>query len=127
VKNCNRHITLVLLLILGFLLTPNLSYACSKASTKTEHQKVSKNHYEKADKKDCCEDKSCKNHQHDNDCNGQCKDSSCRCGNSSFSILMPTDLKSNISFDTFENCQFELTQSYYSLGYYSIWQPPKIG
>lgn len=123
-KNWNRHITLILLLFLGFLFAPNLSYACSKVSIKTENQKVSKIHHEKVEKKDCCEDRSCKNHQHDNDCNSQCKD---RCGSASFSFFLPSDFKSNTSFTTTEKQKFEFTQSYYSLGHYSIWQPPKIG
>jgi len=126
VKNWNRHITLILFVFLGFLLTPNLIYACSKTPVKTEHQKVSKSHHEKAEKKDCCKTKSCKDHQHDNGYNGKCKDNSCRCGNSSFSFLMPIDFKSITSFNVIEKRQFEFTQSYYSLGHYSIWQPPKI-
>lgn len=126
-KNWNRHITLVLLLFLGFLLTPNLSYACSKTPIKTELQKVSRSHHEKAEKKDCCKTKSCEDHHNENDCNGKCKDSSCRCGNSSFSLFLPIDLKVNTSFDVIEKHQFEFSQSYYSLGQCSIWQPPKIG
>ncbi len=126
-KNWNRHITLILLLFLGFIFAPNLSYACSKAPIKTENQKIFQKHHEKVEKKDCCEDRSCKNHQHDNGCNGQCKNNSCRCGNSSFSLFSLSDFKSNTSFDTIEKRQFEFTQSYYSLGHYSIWQPPKIG
>lgn len=126
-KNWSRHITFILFLFLGFLLTPNLSYACSKISIKTEHHKSSKKHFKKTEKKDCCKTKSCEDHHSENNCNGKCKDSSCRCGNSSFSFFLPTELKVNTSFDVIEKHQFEFIQSYYSLGHYSIWQPPKIG
>ncbi|ULT44859.1 hypothetical protein KRR40_16995 [Niabella defluvii] len=37
-----KHIGLLLLLALGFFLAPNLSYACSKTSTKTEKSTCSK-------------------------------------------------------------------------------------
>ena len=121
-----RHITLILVLFWGFLLVPNLSYACSKVSIKRENQKVSKKHLEKVEKKDCCKTQICKKHQQDNDCSRSCKDNSCRCDNLSFSDFLPTHLQLNTILIFLEKSQYELTPTYCSLGYYSIWQPPKI-
>lgn len=125
-KNWKGHITLVLLLFLGFLLTPNLSYACSKIPIKTEHHKSLKKHVTKTVKEDCCKTRSCENHPTENDCNGKCKDSSCRYDYSSFSVFLSNDLKIYFPFDVVEKHLFEFIQSYYSFGHYSIWQPPKI-
>ncbi|MBF6645686.1 MULTISPECIES: hypothetical protein [Flavobacteriales] len=128
-KNWNKHITIVLWLFWGFLLAPNISYACSKAPIKTEQQKFSKNHHEKAEKKDCCKTKSCKKCKDGNGCGGNCKHNSCKCGVSSpnsLSVPIAIELKAKNYFAETKKQKFGFKEAYYSSGFFSIWLPPKI-
>ncbi len=124
----SKHISFIILLCLGFFLIPSISYACAKKTAKTEQKSCSKDQSTKAVKKDCCKTKSCKKDSEHNDCNGKCKHSSCRCStsSSSLSLPIPLDLKTTNHFATTKKQKFGFKQAYYSSGYSSIWQPPKI-
>ena len=127
-KNLRKHISIFVLLCIGFLILPSKTYACNKKTAKTEIRSYSNDHSSKTEKKDCCKTKSCKRDSEHNDCNGKCKHSSCRCSTSSSSLTLPIpiDLKTTNHFATTKKQKFGFKQAYYSSGYSSIWQPPKI-
>jgi hypothetical protein len=127
-KNLSKHISFVILLCLGVFLTPSISYACAKKTDKTEQKSCSKEKSEKSHHKDSCKDKSCKKCKDGHDCGGSCKHSSCRCSTSSSSVSfpIPLDLKVTNPFAEIKKQKFGFKEAYYSSGYSSIWQPPKI-
>ena len=49
-----RQISILLIVMLGFFLTPTLTYACGKPAEKTE-KSCCKKETSKTEKKDCCE------------------------------------------------------------------------
>lgn len=127
-KNFSKHISFVILLCLGFFLMPGVSYACAQKSTNVEQKSCSKEQSKKSEHKSSCKDKTCKNCKNGHDCDGNCKHSSCRCSTSTSSLSLPTpiDLKITNPFAETKKQKFGFKQAYYSSGYYSIWQPPKI-
>lgn len=124
----SKHICLVILLNLGFVLMPGISFACTKKTTKIEQGYCSKDRSSKTDHKNICNDKSCKKCKDVHDCSGKCKHNSCRCSNflSSIGIQIPIDLKMSSLFSLAKKQKFSFKQAYYCSGYSSIWQPPKI-
>lgn len=100
---------------------PSISYACAKKTAKTEQKSCSKEKSEKSHHKENCKD--------GHDCGGECNHSSCRCSTSSsfVSLPIPFDLKVTDPFADTKKQKFGFKQAYYSSGYSSIWQPPKIG
>lgn len=128
-KDLRKHISFVILLCISFLLLPSKSYACTENTANTEIRSYSNDPSSKAQKKDCCKMQSCKKDRHHNNCNDGCKHSSCRCSTSStsFGLPIPIDLKTEIRFAEIKQQKFGFNQSYYSSGFSSIWQPPKIG
>lgn len=127
-ENWSKHICLVILLGLGFVLMPGISYACAKKSTKAEQVYCSKDPSKKTEQKECCKTKTCKKDKNQDDCGGKCKHSSCSCSTSSSSLSLPVliDLKTKDLFAETKKLKFGFTQAYYSSGYFSIWLPPKI-
>ena len=127
-KNLSKHISFVILLCLGFFLMPSISYACAKKTANTEQKSCSKDQSAKAEHKSSCKDKSCKKCKDGHDCDGNCKHSSCGCSTSSSSVNLqiPIDLKITHPFGETKKQKFGFKQAYYSSGYSSIWQPPKI-
>ena len=127
-KNLSKHISFIILLCLGFFLMPSISYACAKKTTKTEQKSCSKDQSAKAEHKSSCKDKSCKKCKDGHDCDGNCKHSSCGCSTSSSSVSLPIpiDLKTANPFAEIKKQKFGFKEAYYSSGYSSIWQPPKI-
>lgn len=110
--------------MLGFFLTPTLTYACGKSVEKTE-KSCCKKETSKSDKKDCCKNHSQKD-KNDDDCDGKCKNPSCHCPTAplAFALTLDAGMKNHII--VLENLTFGYTQSYISSGFHSIWQPPKI-
>jgi len=103
---------------------PSISYACAKKVSKTEQKYCPKDQ-----KKDCCETKSCKKDHENNDCDGKCKHGFCGSSASSLSLSLPTSIDFKIinRFAEIKKQKFGFKQAFYSAGYSSIWQPPKIG
>ncbi|SHK03362.1 hypothetical protein SAMN05444371_0881 [Epilithonimonas mollis] len=126
--NLRIYTSVITLFCLGFFLIPIQSYACSKKSTSTEKKSCSEEKSDKLHDKDSCKHKSDKKCNDGNDCDGNCKHSSCRCSTSSsfVSLLIPIDLNITDPFAENKKQKFGFEQAYYSLGYSSIWQPPKI-
>jgi len=125
-KNMTRQISIMLIVMLGFFLTPTLTYACGKSHTKTEKSCCDKK-TSQTDKKDCCKNKSSHNQKDNDNCGGKCGNSSCHCPPISFGFV-PTLSEPKYSVLVVSKRQFFFyTNPYLSSGFHSIWQPPKIG
>lgn len=127
-KNLSKHISVVILLCMGFFLVPSISYGCAKKLAKTVQNSNSKDQFYKAEIKDCCKTKSCKRDKDHNDCSGKCKHNSCRCStsSSSSSLPIPIYIRNENHFFEIKQQKFDFKQAYHSSGFSSIWQPPKI-
>ena len=117
------HIIIIILTI-GFFMSPTSSYACG---TKTEKSCCKKEKTEKTEKKDCCNN----NHSKDkgNGCGGTCGHSNCTSSTSvNFSIITSYEINfKNNSFDfSEEKSKFHHSKTFISSGFYSIWLIPKI-
>lgn len=119
-----RQISILLIVMLGFFLTPTLTYACGTKAEKTE-KSCCKKETSKSDKKDCCKSHSQKD-KNDDDCNGKCKNPSCHCPTAPLTIVLPfvTEMKYHNIF--LEKVTIAYTETYISSGFRSIWLPPKI-
>lgn len=115
---------IIIILTLGFFLSPTLSYACG---TKTEKSCSKKETTSKTEKKDCCNGKHSKDK--DNSCGGKCGHSNCTSSTSvNFSIISFYEIEfKNNSFDfSSEKSKFYNLKTFISSGFYSIWLIPKI-
>lgn len=130
-KNLIKHIGFTILLCLVFIVIPNNTYACAKKATGTEKKCCLQKTSVKTEEKSCCKTKKCKKDKSLSDCNGTCSDSSCKCGTGTSLSLFGVPVRSYfITKDHFadtEKQNFDFKNTYYSSGYFSIWQPPKIG
>ena len=111
--------------MLGFFLTPTLTYACGKPAEKTE-KACCKKETSQTEKKDCCKSHS-QNDKNDDGCGGKCKNPSCHCPTALLTIALPfvTEMKYHNIF--LEKVTIAYTKTYVSSGFHSIWLPPKIG
>ena len=114
------------LCLLGFFLIPAEASACSSHTTEVVKKEKScsndssdGHHAEGSCEKDCCNDDA------STDCSGNCGQKSCH---SSFPTFWMHDIKDSQKAFLFESERsFPLhNQPYYSSGFHSIWQPPKI-
>jgi hypothetical protein len=120
-----KKIYISLILVFGFALTPNITFACG---TKSEKSCCKKNTSKKQSKKDCC--KKSKNHSNEkDDCGGKCGNKSCQCPAPNLALTIPTFFEiSNKNYDfSDEKQKFHHFQIFLSSGFYSIWTPPNIG
>lgn len=114
--------------LLGFFLIPGEASACSSHTTEVVEKDKSccddshhANHTSTC-KKECCKDKA----DGDTDCSGNCGQNSCH--SSSPTYLVHDIIDSQKAFLFGDKKSFPLyKQPYYSSGFHSIWQPPKIG
>ncbi|WP_310559101.1 hypothetical protein [Flavobacterium sp.] len=117
------HILLIIL-TLGFFLSPTLSYACG---SKTEKSCCKKETTSKTEKKDCCNGRDSKDK--DNSCGGKCGHSNCTSSTSiNFSLIstFETDFNSpNCDFSS-EKSKFYNSKTFISSGFSSVWLIPKI-
>lgn len=112
---------IILIVMLGFLLTPSISFACGsgKHSCKKEISKNSKN--------DCCSDH--KDSKKPEGCGGKCGHKSCGCGSA---CVASAALLQTIEFSGFVNPTYSFKSNFYypknliSSGFYSLWLIPKI-
>lgn len=127
-KYLKIHISIILLFCVGFFLTPNQSYACSKKTAKAEQSGCARKQSGKPEQQACCKTNSCKKDNQHGDCSDQCKHNSCRCGASVSSISLPAsiDLKTTNHFAELKKQKFGFRQAYYPTGFFPIWLPPKI-
>ena len=120
----NRLHIIILILTLGFFLSPTLSYACE---TKTEKTCCKKETTEKIEKKDCCNNKHSKDK--DNTCGGKCGHSNCTTSTVNFSLIScyEIEFKNNSFGFSSEKAKFYDGKTFISSGFYAIWLIPKIG
>ncbi len=115
----NRFYILVLVLF-GFLLMPNSTFACGNKSEK--HCK--KETTSKTEKKSCCDKSDSKK-----GCGGKCGHSKCGCPSSvitAFNFSGEIHFKTN-NFDFIsEKQKFSNSETFISSGFYSLWLIPKI-
>lgn len=119
-----RQFPILLIVMLGFLLTPTLTYACGK-KTKTEKSCCEKTS-SKSQQKDCCKKEHSKTNKDNRDCEGNCGNASCHCPSVNFPISFPlvSELKHPVSFFEKQNIFYPKTNT--SLPFTSMWAPPKI-
>jgi hypothetical protein len=125
IKRMTRQISILLIVMLGFFLTPTLTYACGTSAKKTEKSCCEKG-ASKADKKDCCKQDHSQKDKNDDGCGGQCGNSSCHCPTLNIAIALPfvSELKHNVFIAQKRSIPY--TETYFSSGFLSIWLPPKI-
>ena len=113
---------LIIILTIGFFLSPTLNYACG---TKTEKSCCKKEISSKTEKKECC-----KNHSKDkeNSCGGKCGHSNCTNSTVNFSIVEFNDFKFNNNNFDFSSIKqnFYYSKTNIANGFTSVWLPPKI-
>ena len=114
---------IIIILTLGFFLSPTLSYACGN---KTEKSCCKKETSSKAEKKDCCNGKHSKDKN--NSCGGKCGHSNCTTSTVTFSLISFNEIEfTNNNFDfSSEKSKFYHSETFISSGYTSVWLPPKI-
>ena len=114
---------IIIILTLGFFLSPTLSYACG---TKTEKSCCKKEISSKTEKNDCCNGKHSKDK--DNSCGGKCGHSNCTTPSVTFSLISLNEIRfKNNNFDfSIEKPKFHYSKTFISSGFTSVWLPPKI-
>ena len=114
---------IIIILTLGFFLSPTLSYACG---TKTEKACCKKETAKETKKKHCCNNKHSKDK--DKGCGGKCGHSNCTTSIVNFSIISFNEIEfKNNSFDfSSEKSKFYHSETFISSGFTSVWLPPKI-
>lgn len=124
---CRTLKILLSIFSIGFFLIPGEVSACTSQTKEIVNEKSScddssdGHHTEGSCKKDCCNEKEGEN----TDCSGNCGQKSCHSSSPTFWMH---DIKDSQNAFLFENeISFPLhNQPYYSSGFHSIWQPPKI-
>lgn len=120
-----NKIYIILIVLAGFFLMPDITYACGSNSDK---QCCKMEMSSKAKNKDCCCKKSHSEKEKKNSCNGKCGQSMCSV--SSVNIGITSSIHYEIINTVFnfsaEKQKFYQTVSCTSAGYYSIWLIPKI-
>lgn len=113
----------IIILILGLLLLPSLTYACG---TQSKKECCKKEMTSKSEHKECSEESHSKN-QNDN-CNGKCGHANCTSVTANYSsfVFNEFDFTHNtFDFSTIKQ-NFYNTTTFVSSGYTSIWLIPKI-
>lgn len=125
-----RNIYILLIYVLYFVLTPNISFARGSEIEKTccKKESLKKSELKIVVKKNCCKEK--KSELKDkNDCDGQCGDKYCKCISYHLDLILPLSTEiNNLTFYFFRqktDADFYLKTSICS-GFYFIWTPPKI-
>ena len=120
------HILLYICL-LGFFLVPAGVAACTSHEVAKKEKSCCKaqdegDHSMESNDMECCKDQK----SEDSDCSGNCGKKSCQ--NSFQTFFVHQSIKADPNGFNFEgvNSYPFYKQPYYSLGFHSIWQPPKI-
>jgi hypothetical protein len=116
---------ILLIVVLGFLFMPTVTFACGNNSEKHSCKKETSS---KMDKDDCCKDDSHSKNKNHEGCGGKCSHSKCGCAsscNSSISIN-GLNLNNKIFNFSYEKQNFYNSEAFISSGFYSLWLIPKI-
>lgn len=125
IDECMNKIHIILIVLFGFLLMPNKTFACGsnseKNSCKKEISSTKKNN-------DCCKiDKNC-DKKSKKGCSGKCGHSKCGCPSSSngFTLVYEINFKNNsLDFST-ERKRHSYSETLTSSGFFTLWLIPKI-
>lgn len=117
----------VILITLGFLATPSVSFACGGNQFDKNNTCCQKE--SKGEIKECCKKHKDSKEKNDNDCDGKCGNSSCHCVPIHITFHLPTISEAQIEFcfGELNRASSYYNESYISSGFYSIWTPPNIG
>lgn len=121
----SKKFYILLLVMLGFFMTPSVAIACG---IKTEKVCCNKESSSKKDKKECCKKKLSSNKDSHEGCKGACKNITCNSSSVYHGItsLFHTEANQQIfSFST-EKQNYYYSEIFISSDFRSIWLPPKI-
>lgn len=120
-----KNAVIMLVVALGFLIAPMEVSACHKSSEK--EQSCCAKHNQDADTSDA--DHVQETGDHEPDCNGTCTHSSCHCVTlHHIQVIVPHQPYAALqSFFYQKEESFVYIEAYTSTGFYTIWQPPKLG
>lgn len=116
---------ILIIVLFGFLLLPNNSFACGNNSKKDSCKKEVSS---KNEKDDCCKNGVHSKAKNNDGCGRKCGHSKCGCpaSGNSFTIAYEINIKNN-SFDFSSEKQKNYhSETIVSSGFYSIWLIPKI-
>ena len=121
----SKKFYILLLVLLGFLMTPSVAFACgTKMETSCCDKKASK-----TSQKDCCKKEKKSNESSHDGCNGACK--SISCGSSvmhlGLTAVFNAELNKQIFVFSAEKQNYYYSEIFISSHFRSIWLPPKIG
>ncbi len=121
----NKNFYIVLLVVFGFLGTPNTAFSCglNHSDKKSCKKEVSS----KQKIKDCCTTKNCTNDE-ESSCGGKCGHSNCNIPTAQTAYFVPNLIQINaVPFSLYEEkSKFFNHETNISSGLNSIWLIPKI-
>ncbi|MFV8360989.1 hypothetical protein [Flavobacterium sp. LS1P3] len=117
---------ILLIVVVGLLLMPAVTFACENNSSKHSSSKETSS---KIDKDDCCKDNSHSKTKNDKGCGGKCSHSKCGCASSCKTSVSINELNFNKNIFNFfsEKQNFYNYETSISSGFNSLWLIPKIG
>lgn len=116
-----KKFQLIVLVLIGFFLTPSVTFACGKTSNKSSC-KTEMNSGN-------CKMKCCQKKSKDKPCEGKCGKSSCQIQTVSFGAVIPmlSEIKNNYFLVLSSKQAFYNAETNISSGFFYIWSPPNIG
>ncbi|ASV79774.1 hypothetical protein CMU73_04005 [Elizabethkingia anophelis] len=119
---------LLIIFVLGVFLIPGQSYACKTHAKKQVIEQASCCEHHDSQDKETCKKKCCQEKKDGtNPCSGKCGSHSCQNSSQNFSVTLPFTKCLGEQFNIEDEKSYSpYKQPYYSSGYHSIWQPPKI-
>lgn len=116
-----KNLIYILLVLIGFFLTPSVTFACGKTSTNSSCKTEMNS--------DTCKMKCCKKKSKDKPCDGKCGKSSCQIQTVSFGAIIPklSEIKNNHLLVLTSKQVFYSVETNISSGFFYIWSPPNIG
>ena len=121
----SKKFYILLLVMLGFFMTPSVAFACG---TKADKSCCKKESSSKKEQKDCCKKEKKSNESSHDGCNGACKNVSC--SSSAFQLgltsVFYTELNKQVFSLSTEKQNYYYSEMFISSHFRSIWLPPKI-
>lgn len=116
---------ILLLVMLGFFMTPSVAFACG---TKADKSCCKKESSSKTEQKDCCKKEKKSNESSHDGCSGSCKDVTCSSSTVYLGItsLLYTELNNQFFGFSTEKQNYYYSEIFISSDSRSIWLPPKI-
>ena len=121
----SKKFYILLLVMLGFFMTPSVAFACG---TKADKSCCNKESSSEKDKKDCCKKEKNSNESSHDGCNGACKDVTC--SSSPVYLGLTSAFYSELNNQVFrfstEKQNYYYSEIFISSHFRSIWLPPKL-